>query len=81
MHTAANVMCGAILLFPLYAFMVTVKHNELAPGTSRPQCTRRYFREHTNRLPEDGVDAVTGASGDNRRNYFRTVLWTGPTAT
>jgi len=62
-HTEANVMRGAILLLPSYAFMATVKYNELAPGTNRSHCTRRYVREHKNRLHELGADGVTGASG------------------
>jgi len=62
-HTEANVMRGAIRLLPSYAFMATVKYNEVAPGTSRSHCTQRYGREHTNKLHEHGAAAVPGASG------------------
>jgi hypothetical protein len=63
-HTEANVMCGAILLLPSYAFMATVKYNELATGTNRPHCTGRYVPEHTTRSREHGADAVTGSPAD-----------------
>ena len=56
-------MRGAILLLPSYAFTATVKYNEVAAGTSRSHCTRRYGREHTDRLQEHSADAVPGASG------------------
>jgi hypothetical protein len=50
-HTGANVMRGAILLLSSYAFMATVKYNELATGKNRSHCARRYVPEHTRTAP------------------------------